>query len=180
MGVWSSALGVIPSVIGVLPVCIGLGPAGVGVGPSGFLLSVIVRIRYKSRISSNIAGTFMCGFDFRLRSRASKAWIVSMLAFCSGLSVRMILSATSNFLYLLNLIILNGKLFSLSMCLVLTRKAKISGVNLDDKIGRFFRPSFKGDWLRSPVETFPDFPGPLWWNRRYWGRKFPRRLVFPL
>ena len=86
---------------------------------------------------------------------------MSMLAFCSGLSVRMILSATSNFLYLLNLIILNGKLFSLSMRRVLTRKAKFSGVNPDNKIGRCFRPSFKGDWLRSPVENFPDVSGPL-------------------
>ena len=140
---------------------IGVGSAGMGVGPAGFLLSVIARIRYKFRISSNISGTFICGFDCRLRSRASKACIVSMLAFCKGSLLRMILSATSNFRYLLNLIILKGKLFSLSMCRVLTRKAKFSGVNPDDKIGRFFRPSFKGDWLRSPVENFPDFSGPL-------------------
>ena len=86
---------------------------------------------------------------------------MSMLAFARGLSLRMILSATSNFLYLLNLIILNGKLFSLSICLVLSRKAKFSGVNPDDKIDRFSRPSFKGDWLRCPVENFPDYSGPL-------------------
>ena len=86
---------------------------------------------------------------------------MSMLAFSSGLSVRMILSATSNFLYLLNLIILNGKLLPVSMCRVLSRKANFSGVNPDDKIGSCFRPIPKGDWLRSPVETFPDFCWPL-------------------
>ena len=150
----------------------GVGPLGVGpelrvvgVGPLGvgpeLILSVIVRIRYKFRISSNISGTFICGFDCRLRSRASKACIVSMLAFCKGSLLRMILSATSSFLYLLNLIILKGKLLSLSMCRVLTKKAKFSGVNPDDKIGRFFRPSFKDDLLRSPVETFLDYFGPL-------------------
>ena len=165
MGVGPLGVGPELRVVGVGSLGVGPELRVVGVGPLGvgpeLSLSVIVRIRYKFRISSNISGTFICGFDCRLRSRASKACIVSILAFCKGSLLRMILSATSNFRYLLNLIILKGKLFSLSMCRVLTRKAKFSGVNPDDKIGRFFRPSFKGDWLRSPVENFPDFTGPL-------------------
>ena len=87
--------------------------------------------------------------------------MVSMLAFARGLSLRMILSATISFLYLLNLIILNGRSLSVSMCRVFSRKAKFSGVNPDDKIGICIGPILKGNWLRSPVENFSDFCGPL-------------------
>ena len=73
IGVGPAGMGVGSAGMGVGPARLGVGPAGMGVRPAEFLLSVIARIRYKSRISSNIAGTFMCGFDFRLRSRASKA-----------------------------------------------------------------------------------------------------------